>query len=69
MRKWASSFLWPVGLNLIARYVSELLYIHSKVMIVDDRRVIVRKSEASTQGILILLRRWDQLTSTIAARR
>lgn len=27
--------------NLFVRYVSELLYIHSKVMIVDDRRVIV----------------------------
>ena len=27
------------------RYVSELLYIHSKVMIVDDRRVIVSTSK------------------------
>lgn len=27
--------------NMCHRYVSELLYIHSKLMIVDDRRVIV----------------------------
>lgn len=27
---------------MIISYVSELLYIHSKLMIVDDRRVIVR---------------------------
>ena len=27
--------------HMIASYVSEMLYIHSKLMIVDDRRVIV----------------------------
>jgi hypothetical protein len=32
------------------RYVSELLYIHSKVMIVDDRRVIVCLSFFSCCG-------------------
>lgn len=26
----------------VPRYVSELLYIHTKLMIVDDKRVIVR---------------------------
>ena len=31
-------------------YVSELLYIHSKVMIVDDRRVIVRIGSGSLLG-------------------
>jgi phospholipase D1/2 len=30
--------------HVLARYVSELAYIHSKVMIVDDRRVIVSTS-------------------------
>jgi phosphatidylserine/phosphatidylglycerophosphate/cardiolipin synthase-like enzyme len=30
------------------RYVSEVLYIHSKVMIVDDRSVIVRMMHKSS---------------------
>ena len=33
-------------------YVSELLYIHSKVMIVDDRRVIVSLAVSLTLGAL-----------------
>lgn len=28
-------------LSMVTRYVSELLYIHTKLMIVDDRTVIV----------------------------
>ena len=28
-------------LTRLGRYISELLYIHSKVMIVDDRRVVM----------------------------
>jgi phospholipase D1/2 len=30
-----------VSYGLVIRYVTELLYIHSKVMIVDDKRVIM----------------------------
>ena len=40
---------------VLARYVSELAYIHSKVMIVDDRRVIVSMSPViSCSNSLIL---------------
>lgn len=46
-------------------YVSELVYIHSKVMIVDDRRVIVRlitpHLTCNDTEILLLLR-WDRRT-------
>ena len=46
MRKRLFFSLHFVGemLNPIHRYVSELLYIHTKLMIVDDRRVIVSVS-------------------------
>ena len=34
-------FVNPELTRMIISYVSEMLYIHSKLMIVDDRRVIV----------------------------
>ena len=34
-------------LSMVTRYVSELLYIHTKLMIVDDRTVIVSTHRAS----------------------
>ena len=53
-----------------AAYVSELLYIHSKVMIVDDRRVIVSPGLAGEYGrVLTIMRRWVRPTSTIVVRR
>lgn len=50
-------------------YVSELLYIHSKVMIVDDRRVIVSQFQIYRQSLLTTRARWVQRTSTTVARR
>lgn len=51
-------------------YVSELLYIHSKVMIVDDQRVIVSALPLSHLFQCSRpCRRWALPTSTIAARR
>lgn len=40
MRKFVL-FVCYTSADSNVRYVSELLYIHSKLMIVDDRRVIV----------------------------
>lgn len=37
-----------------AAYVSELLYIHSKLMIVDDRKVIVSTSSDSSIGLVLI---------------
>jgi phosphatidylserine/phosphatidylglycerophosphate/cardiolipin synthase-like enzyme len=37
-------FHYCLSLLMVCRYVSELLYIHSKVMIIDDRTVIVSAS-------------------------
>jgi phosphatidylserine/phosphatidylglycerophosphate/cardiolipin synthase-like enzyme len=45
MRKSLVSYSCAQTLISYDRYVSELLYIHSKVMIVDDRRVIVSTSK------------------------
>ena len=55
----------------ITRYVTELLYIHSKVMIVDDRRVIVSGiiSILYYNERLISTFRWVPLTSMIEARK
>lgn len=53
-------------------YVSELLYIHSKVMIVDDRRVIVSNnliSPRSSYPLELYFDRWVLLISMIAVRR
>ncbi len=52
-----------------AAYVSELLYIHSKLMIVDDRRVIVRFIFSFWCIFLTLVCRWALLTLTTAHRR
>ena len=42
MRGCSESLLcWLVFADCMYSYVSELVYIHSKLMIVDDRRVIV----------------------------
>jgi phospholipase D1/2 len=53
----------------ICSFVSEQLYIHSKLMIVDDRRVIVGELLMDTWHRLTLSRRWDPPTSMTAARR
>lgn len=37
-------------LIMISRYVSELVYIHTKLMIVDDRKVIVSSFAFSSPG-------------------
>ena len=53
-------------------YVSELLYIHSKVMIVDDRRFIVTLSFLMLPNfprILTLDHRWVRRTSTNVVKR
>ena len=53
-------------------YVSELLYIHSKVMIVDDRRVIVNPFLFLCLHffqVLIRVHRWDRRTSTSVVKR
>jgi hypothetical protein len=60
-----------MGLFLFS-YVSELLYIHSKVMIVDDRRVIVTLSflyVTNSSIVLTLDHRWDRRTSTNVVKR
>ncbi len=46
----------------------ELLYIHSKVVIVDDRRVIVRINEQIRRGMLSFVCRWDRLKPNINDR-
>lgn len=50
-------------------YVSELLYIHSKVMIVDDRRVIVCVLFLSSKLKLNSVCRWARRTLTTAVKR
>jgi phospholipase D1/2 len=60
-------------LFFLVSYVSELVYIHSKVMIVDDRRVIVTilyiYMLSILPSILTLDHRWDRRTSTIVVKR
>lgn len=52
-------------------YVSELLYIHSKLMIVDDRVVIVRCVASFTEhlSLTIFFARWVRPTSMIVRRK
>jgi hypothetical protein len=48
MRRGMRMYFWYLSSSLlltdIYRYVSELLYIHTKLMIVDDKKVIVSAS-------------------------
>lgn len=74
------------GVLILGSYVSELLYIHSKVsapswysvastklvqqlMIVDDRRVIVRPPILPPLQSNLTPRRWAPQTSTTAAKK
>jgi len=52
------------------RYVSELSYIHAKLMIVDDRRVIVRIPSFILLNTMMTFpySRWGQPTSMIVVR-
>lgn len=52
--------------NQHGRYVSELLYIHTKLMIVDDRRVIVSANSSCHAPTNSYMLRWAQRTSTTA---
>lgn len=66
----ASDFLVVAGSNhRYIRYVSELLYIHTKLMIVDDRKVVVSADMILLRDPIIyccIFTRWAQRTSTIA---
>ena len=56
MRGCSESLLcWLVFADCMYSYVSELVYIHSKLMIVDDRRVIVTLFLSSVSPLLTLL--------------
>jgi hypothetical protein len=63
--------LTPLELTSFCRYVSELLYIHTKLMIVDDRRVIVRLVWFSSrvETLTMFFERWGPQISMIAVRR
>jgi phospholipase D1/2 len=65
--------LYSPSLTEFRRYVSELLYIHTKLMIVDDQRVIVSLPVALflllSISSLVTYYRWARPTSTIGARR
>lgn len=59
-------------MNELRRYVSELLYIHTKLMIVDDKRVIVGCPFLMPVCWAMLTSgwgRWARRTSTTVARR
>lgn len=70
MRGCSESLLcWLVFADCMYSYVSELVYIHSKLMIVDDRRVIVTLFLSSVSPLLTLDDRWDRRTSMSVVKR